>query len=51
VAVDSACKQLTADVRKLKESLALRASELEMALKTYALLEEINEIEGWIQVG
>ena len=51
VNVDSTCEQLSADVRKLKETLASRAAELETAVKTYALLEEINEIEGWIQVG
>ena len=50
VDVDSTCKQLAGDVRKLKERLASRAAELELALKTYALLEEINEIEGWTQV-
>jgi hypothetical protein len=49
-AVDSTCKQLSDGVQKLKEKLSNRAGELETAVKTHGLLEEINEIEGWIQV-
>jgi len=49
-AVDSTCKQLSDGVKKLKTKLSMRAGELETAVKTHGLLEEINEIEGWIQV-
>jgi hypothetical protein len=49
-AVDAACGQLAEDAKRLKLRLSGRAQELETAVKTYSLLEEINEIEGWIQV-
>ncbi len=43
-------KQLSDGAQKLKGKLSNRASELETGVKTHGLLEEINEIEGWIQV-
>ena len=48
--VDTTCEQLSDGVKKLKSKLSMRAGELETAVKTHSLLEEINEIEGWIQV-
>ena len=48
--MDTTCEQLSDGVKKLKSKLSMRAGELETAVKTHSLLEEINEIEGWIQV-
>jgi len=46
----TACNQLINGETQLKQKLANRSTELEMGLKTFSLLEEINDIESWIQV-
>lgn len=48
--LNSACQQLINGEKMLKQKLVSRSSELEMGLKTFSLLEEINDIESWIQV-
>ena len=48
--VQSACATLVSATEILKEKLAERAVELDTAVKIYTIIEEMNEIESWIEV-
>ena len=48
--VDDACSTLAEAAEQLQMKLAERASELETSVKIYTLVEEINEIENWIEL-
>ena len=48
--VDGACGQLNAATDALKNKLGARGAELEAAVKVYTIVEEMNEIESWIEV-
>ena len=47
--VDDACSTLAEAAEQLQMKLADRASEIEISLKIFSLVEEINEIENWIE--
>ena len=47
--VDDACSTLAEASEQLQMKLADRASEIEISLKIFSLVEEINEIENWIE--
>lgn len=48
--VDDACSTLAEAAEQLQIKLADRASEIETSVKIYTLVEEINEIEHWIEL-
>ncbi len=50
VAVDEACSTLAEAAEQLQVKLAERATELETAVKIHTLIEEIQEIEHWIEL-
>ena len=48
--VDDACSILAEAAEQLQIKLAERANELEASVKIFTLIEEINEIEHWIEL-
>ena len=48
--VQKACEELVEATEELKGKLSWRASELDLAVKIQTILEEMNEIENWIEV-
>ena len=48
--VDDACSVLAEAAEQLQVKLAERANELELSVKIFTLIEEINEIEHWIEI-
>lgn len=48
--VDDACSVLAEAAEQLQIKLADRANELEASVKIFTLIEEINEIEHWIEL-
>lgn len=48
--VDDACSVLAEAAEQLQIKLAERANELETSVKIFTLVEEINEIEHWIEL-
>ena len=48
--VHEASENLVEATKDLKRKLSARASELELAVKIHTILEEMNEIENWIEV-
>ena len=48
--VHKAAEDLVDATENLKEKLSARAAELDLAVKIHTILEEMNEIENWIEV-
>ena len=48
--VDDSCSVLAEAAEELQVKLAERANELESSVKIFTLIEEINEIENWIEL-
>ena len=48
--VHKAAEELVQSTENLKDKLSTRAAELDLAVKIHTILEEMNEIENWIEV-
>ena len=48
--VGKACDDLVEATEHLQKKLSIRAAELDLAVKIHTILEEMNEIENWIEV-